>query len=291
MSWPSSSLRHSPLRAVLFCTALMLPFIPSVALIAQDSAHPQFEVVSIKRVDELRQGGGGRTMPDGSSVMTNRPVATFIMLASPERAVDVVGLPEWTRTERYDVTAKPPAGSTREQVAQMWRNMFADRMKLAAHIEQRERDVYSLVLARSDGKLGPELKPSSLDCSPPPPGTALPPLPAGPPSAKEALGRCGMMMQGGGIFSGGMPLNNLAASLRGLAGGEVENHTGLEGFYSVHLTFSPARGRGVPNSADSNDDAPDFFTALQEQLGLKLVHEKKMMPVFVIDHIERPSEN
>jgi uncharacterized protein (TIGR03435 family) len=261
----------------------------SVLLVAQEK--PAFEVVSIKRVDELRQGGGGRTMPDGSSVMTNRPVATFIMAASPERAVDVVGLPAWTRDERYDVTVKPPAGSTREQIAQMWRTMFADRMKLVAHVEQRERDVYSLVLVRADGKLGPELKPSSLDCSPPPPGTAPPSPPTGPPSRKDALNRCGMMMQAGGIFSGGMRLDNLASSLSGMAGGNVENHTGLVGFYSVNLTFSPTRGRGVPAGADSNDDAPDFFTALREQLGLKVEHEKKMMPVLVVDHIERPSEN
>jgi uncharacterized protein (TIGR03435 family) len=87
-----------------------------------------------------------------------------------------------------------------------------------------------------------------------------------------------------------MRMDGLAASLYGLVGGDVENHTGLDGFYVVNLTFSVSRGRGV--SIDANaDDAPDIFTAVQEQLGLRLQHEKKMMPVFVVDHIERPSEN
>ena len=273
----------SKLRAAVVVLALTIASLPPLA--AQDA--PTFEVLSIKRVDELFQSGGGRTMPDGSSVITNRPVSSFIMAASPERAVDVVGLPEWTRTERYDVTVKPPAGATREQVAQMWRTMFADRMKLVAHVEQRERDVYALVLARSDGTLGPGLKPSTLDCSPGSP----PPAPlSSPPTAKDMLTRCGMSMMPGMIVSGGMKIDALAGSLDGLAGGTVENHTGLEGFYSVNVTFTRQRGLNAPPDAPG-DDASVVFTALEEQLGLKLQHGKKIMPVFVIDHIERPSEN
>jgi uncharacterized protein (TIGR03435 family) len=75
-------------------------------------------------------------------------------------------------------------------------------------------------------------------------------------------------------------------------GADVENQTGLDGYYAVNLTF--ARLGGPAASSDANvsfEDAPDIFTAVKEQLGLKLQREKKMMPVFVIDHIERPSEN
>jgi uncharacterized protein (TIGR03435 family) len=104
-----------------------------------------------------------------------------------------------------------------------------------------------------------------------------------------------MMMGIGVMVSGGMPMNNLAQSLYGFVGGEVTNETGLEGFYAFTLKFSPQRNAVAPPDAVSPvalaDDVPDIFTALQEQLGLKLVHGKKMMPVFVIDHIERPSEN
>jgi uncharacterized protein (TIGR03435 family) len=77
-------------------------------------------------------------------------------------------------------------------------------------------------------------------------------------------------------------------SLRGFAGGDVENHTGLSGQYALTLRFSPTRQLGAQNEP-TGDDAPEFFTALQEQLGLKLVRAKNMMPVFVIDHVEKPT--
>jgi uncharacterized protein (TIGR03435 family) len=281
-------MRVGPSSFVIFLAliALATPFRARVSA----QAPVEFDVVSIKRNSSTTPGGGGRSLPDGTQMMSNMAIRNFILAASPVPTREVTGLPDWATTERYDVTLKPPAGSTPEQRKQMMQAMFADRMKLMAHLEQHERDVYSLVLARSDGRLGPELKPSTLDCGPRPPGTPPPPLPQGPPTAKAFLTRCGMMMGPGSIVSGGMRMDGLAQSLYGLAGGDVENHTGLDGFYVVNLTFAAARGRGLPVDAN-NDDAPDIFTALQEQLGLKLQHEKKMMPVFVVDHIERPSEN
>jgi uncharacterized protein (TIGR03435 family) len=151
-----------------------------------------------------------------------------------------------------------------------------------------------MTLARNDGQPGPELKPSSLDCSPLARGTPPPPPSAprtSPPTEKEVLGRCGMMMSPGAIISGGMRLDQLAQSLRGLAGGDVENHTGLDSFYAFTLKFSPQCQVAAPLASNVTDDAPDIFTALREQLGLRLQRERKMMPVLVVDHIERPSEH
>lgn len=257
---------------------------------AQAPDKVEFDVVSIKRNTSLT-GGGGRTLPDGSQRMVNMAVRQFILTASPVATREVIGLPDWATTERFDVDVKPPDGSTRDQQKQMWQTMWAERFKLAAHIEQRERDVYSLVIARSDGKLGPNLSPSTLDCSPAR-GTPPPVPPSGRPTEKEVMSRCGMMMGIGAIMSGGMKMDGLAVSLYGLAGGDVENHTGLDGFYSVSLKYSARRGAAAPLDTNaSTDDAPDIFTALEEQLGLKLVRSKKMMPVFVVDHIERPTEN
>jgi uncharacterized protein (TIGR03435 family) len=174
----------------------------------------------------------------------------------------------------------------------MWRAMFADRMKLVAHIEQREKDAYALVLARSDGRLGPELKPSTLDCTPDPNATPPPP-PAGAPSLQDRQNRCGLSMSPGLFVSGGVTLDQFARRISGIAGGEVDNRTGLTGFYSVKMNFSLQRNAGPsPDPNPGVDDAPDIFTALQEQLGLKLQRvEKKSTPVFIIDSIERPSEN
>ena len=261
----------------------------SIALLAQEHPHPQFDIVSIKRVDEVRDTGGMRTLPDGTFMMMNQPMGSLVNLAAPVPLRDVVGMPDWMTRDRYDVTVKPPAVLTleqrREQWPLMWRAMFADRMKLEAHVEQRERDVFALVLAREDGRLGPNLKPSTLDCTPRPPDAAAASPPQGLPDRQN---RCGLSMSAGLIVSGGITMDRLVPSLRGLAGGEVENRTGLQGDYAVTLRFSAPR---QPNADAPIDDAPEFFTALREQLGLKLERSKKMMPVFVIDHIERPSEN
>jgi uncharacterized protein (TIGR03435 family) len=262
-------------------TALLL-VAASVALIAEDK--PEFEVVSIKRVKELRQSIGARTLPDGTEVRTNMVVAGFVRQASPIKVREALGLPEWANTERFDVTVKPPTGTTEQQRRIMWGAMFADRMKLVAHIEQRERTVYALVIARNDRRLGPELKRSTLDCTPRP---QSPPAADTPLRFQDLKSRCGYAMNGTtfmSMASGGMSMDELALRLEGAIDADVENRTGLQGWYALTLTYAPLVG-------GTQGDVPDVFTAVQEQLGLKLEREKKMMPVFVIEHIERPSEN
>jgi len=125
----------------------------AVTSLAQSPEPASFEVVSIKRVTEVRRGGGFRTLPDGSEVISNIPVSGFVREASPVKVRDVVGLPNWADTDRFDVTVKPRAGSTEKRRRVMWGTMFAERMKFAAHIEQRERTVYALAMARSDRPL------------------------------------------------------------------------------------------------------------------------------------------
>jgi len=95
---------------------------------AQSPLPQEFEVVSIKRVEGRHPGGGFGILPDGTVVMTNQPLNTLMPMASPVRVAllgDIVGVPEWMKSEPYDVTAKPPTGWTREQLmpayAAMWR--------------------------------------------------------------------------------------------------------------------------------------------------------------------------
>ena len=248
----------------------------------------EFDVVSIKRVTEVRGRSGTRSLPDGSEVLDNIAAAGFVRAASPVKVREVLGLPEWANTERFDVTVKPPAGASEEQRKAMWRAMLADRFKLAAHIEPRERTAYALVAARNDRRLGPELKLSALDCTPRP---KAPPAPDTPIRLSDFKSRCGWAVNGTSITSGGMSMNQLAQALEGDVDADVENRTGLDGWYAVALTYAPPLRLTGPGNSDTPGDAPDIFTAVQEQLGLKLVREKKMMPVFVVDHIERPTEN
>jgi uncharacterized protein (TIGR03435 family) len=159
--------------------------------------------------------------------------------------------------------------------------MLADRCKLAAHFEQREQPVYDLIVARRDGKLGPNLQPSEVDCEakaaadrasaeaaraagtiPPPP--SLPPL-NGP--APDCSFR--MLM--------------LARMLRPAAGRLVIDKTSLKGSYRFSLPFNLLSAR--PDA--TNDAASSIFTALPEQLGLKLEPSRATREMLVIDHIER----
>jgi bla regulator protein blaR1 len=269
--------------------ALLVTSMIAVLVTAQAAQSPssrggaQFDVVSIKpHKNEI--GGGMRTLPDGTFMMTNQPIRSIILGASPVPVREVSGLPNWANTEGYDLIAKPPAGSTREQRAEMMRNMFIERMNLAGHVEEQERTTFALIVARNDGRLGPQLKPSTLDCDQP--------LSAGPPQMPpdrgEAQNRCGLSMGQGSIVSGGITIDRLVLSFGGLAGGLVNDRTGLKGSYAVTLRFAAP---GLRADAPPPDDAPQFVTALQEQLGLKLQPEKTRVPIFIIDRIERPTPN
>jgi uncharacterized protein (TIGR03435 family) len=265
--------------------ALIVVCLCGISIHAQSTTRVEFDVISIKRASPDAVGGSMRNLPDGTLVMVNQPIRSIINSASPVPVRDVVGLPDWAMTERYDITARPPASSTREQRSEMWRTAFAERMKLVAHVEEREQDTFALVVARSDGRLGPQLKPSTLDCSPRPAGTPPPPPPQTP---SDVLKSCGGSFGRNSIVSGGITMDQLVPSLGGLAGRLVNNRTGLKGSYELTLNFSEPRR---PGDTSPPDDAPEFFTALQEQLGLKLQPEKTMVPIFVIDRIERPTDN
>jgi uncharacterized protein (TIGR03435 family) len=189
-------------------------------------------------------------------------------------------------TERYDVVVKPPAGATADELRQMWRNLFASRMKMSAHLVPREVPAYTLVVARSDGRLGPKLQPAVIDCGQA--GTQQP-LP-GPDATIGAEKRCDLVSGSGFMVSGSAPLDQFARLLFAWAGRPVIDATNLKGRFAIDLRFSlPPQVAGQP--AGGTVDAPEIFTALQEQLGLKLQSSATTMQVLVIDSMERPTPN
>lgn len=261
----------------------------SCRVLAQDSAATppaRFEVVSIKTNTGSAPGSSLRTRPDGGFVMTNSSLRSIINAASPEAVRDIQGLPRWVDTVRYDIDARPPDGSTRAQSREMMRNLLIDYFKVAGHVEQQERNTFALVLARRDGKLGPGLGPPSPECAHP----VTPDTPRSP----EEMRRCGAWMGPNSIEMGAAAMTSLADILGRFAGSFGTDRTGLTGLWSVKLRYSRPALAGAPSPAPNSpaaDDAPELFTAIQEQLGLKLQPEKTKVPIFVIDHIERPTED
>jgi len=259
----------------------------------------EFDVASIKRSAssdprDLVKFGRPPDPATGEIRLMQIPAQTLILQAYPLQTfpIQVLNLPAWAEFsgERYDVIAKGKPGAAAEDRQQMFRALLADRMKLAAHYETREQEGYDLVFARADKRLGDAIKPTSLDCSSGP-ATGLPAAATSPTDARAAaLQRCGTFwLENDTLMSGGNTIANLAPMIARAAGRPVVDKTGIDGYFAITFRFQrmPARAGADPDPAA----APSVFTAVQEQLGLKLESAKTQAQVLVVDHIERPTEN
>jgi uncharacterized protein (TIGR03435 family) len=292
------------MRRVMLIIAVL--FALTVAGVAQQPASaPAFEVASIKRNTDPKPPriGTMRDTPKGETRVVAVLARLLVLLAYPldVSPAEVVGAPSWADSERYDITVKGSPDATPDQVTQMWRTLLADRMKLDAHYEPRELRGYKLVVARSDGTLGRELKRSTLDCPESDPTRPAAPLPQAFTDATRSgvvtreteqvlMSRCRLTARvGNTTYAGGVDMRGLVTALR--VGGvrePIEDHTGLEGLYAFKLTF--LRQTLSPQTTDPCN-APSIFTAVQEQLGLKLEPSTIRSQVVVVDHIARPTEN
>ena len=249
---------------------------------------PTFDVVSIKRVTELRTSRSIGDQPGGRFVLSGLAIAPVIRTAYPADISDLINAPDWVNNETYDLTAQAGRDVSRQEMEALLRTMLADRFKLAVHYEMQERPVYALTLARPDGRLGPNIRRSNLDCD-----AIQAARRAGskeqPPATSNGAPACGMSMRGTGgmeVLLGARPLSTLASSFGTGPGRVVIDKTGLMGNYDITLNYLPQ-----PQADAPPDAPPNVFTALQEQLGLKLEPDRAPLKVLVIDRIERPSEN
>ena len=263
---------------------------------------PEFEVASIRRnLDPKPMSSGAMpNTPKGEIRLVAVQPSQLVLQAYPVNVpgAQVVGLPSWATSERYDVIVRGRPDATADELRQMWRTLLANRMKLAAHYEPREVRGYKLVVARADGRLGPQLQPSTIQCPSadapptPPPQAAMDALKPGavitPETERLLLSQCVTMIGANTTYAGASTMQQLAVSLRfGGVTEPIEDHTGLTGKYAYKLTFA----RGIPNPQQPPDNAPSIFVALQEQLGLKLEPTTVQSQAVVVDQIERPTEN
>jgi uncharacterized protein (TIGR03435 family) len=274
------------MNRVLAVAALVLLELPWLA--AQQQTSRTFDVVSIRRSTNPDTDNGWGTRPGGRWVLVNASIMVLVRAAYPTDSSEYIGGPDWLRNDRYDLTAVGPEGTTRAEIEPMLRALLAERFDFKGHYETREQPVYHLVLARQDGKLPSALRSVDVDCDARREATVrgekVPELPR----VANGMPPCAIGLSyadGVTLRSGGRTMNEFAqATLTSLAERVVVDRTGLQGRYEFDMKFS-----ANPQQADSS--LSSLFTALQEQLGLKLEPARGSVRVFVIDQIERPSEN
>jgi len=231
---------------------------------------PAYEIVSVK---PARPGCPGMQTYSPPGRIQDRCVTLWGLLfnAYDLRPSDshTLGLPGWANAARFDIDAKADDDTTvalqklprEEQEKQrrlMLQALLADRFKLHVHTETREQQIYALVIAKG----GAKLKPWPADQKP-----------------------SGISWGGSRIDVRGSPIERLVFCLSDELDRVVVDKTGLTGDYDITLKWTP------DNEQDTLDVGPTLFTALKEQLGLKLVATKGPVDTFVVDHVERPAEN
>ena len=237
----------------------------------------------------------------GSLTVVNLPLRQLITFAYQIQSFQLQGGPDWIASDRFDILGKPtrevPGTGAffdgQEPMKMMLRTLLADRFKLVMHKETKELPIFELVLARQDGKLGPQLRPAAVDCAaraaaaragtPPPPS----PGPPGP-------GSCGININPVRLSGGGATLTMLAGILEGPAQRLVVDRTGLTGNWDLEVKYTPERSQlppGVEPPVPIDWNGPSLFTALEEQLGLKLRPVRGPVEVLVIDSVQQPTPN
>ena len=278
---------------------------------------PAFEVASVKPSNPNPDPSNPLSMialmlpqPGGRFTATNTPLRMLIMVAYElKQDAQLTGGPPDVLAAKYDITAKAPVAFIGKELPQLLRTLLTDRFKLKTHTESRELPLYDLVLARSDGRLGPDLKPSTSECSnadqvASEQGAALAkgdvasfvgkPRPCSV-STDASGGPLNLMMRGDG-----QEMKQIVEILTQLTGRAVRDKTGLTGRYDfamkldlqMVLALAQRMGANIPAAAAANipqSDGSSLMTALNEQLGLKLDSVRAPVDVVIIDSVEAPA--
>jgi uncharacterized protein (TIGR03435 family) len=244
-------------------------------LSAQTPEKRTFEVASIKANPNPTPLSGAVFKPGGRFEGNNVTVRMLVQLGfgggRPLAGERLAGAPSWIGFDHFDIVATTGPGVPQDEAALTklrpgyLRGLLEDRFQMKYHWESRRLPAYSLVLARRDGRLGPQLQHRTGDCSADPP--------------------CDVRFSGPGSLTLAGPMAYFAETLTRLAGRLVVDRTGLEGLFDVKLQWTPETLR------DSNPTGASLADAVQDQLGLKLDSGTEPVDVLVIDHVEHPTEN
>jgi uncharacterized protein (TIGR03435 family) len=269
--WTHSGSRQ---RVPSISFSVLVVFIASIAILSPIRAQVQqvptppstFEVASVRMVeahslDDLTRGVGVFSIsPFPANLLTVRNVTLGFLMqyAFNVDSDQIAGKPSWLDSQQYDISAKVEGNQklTRDEMLPLLQHLLEQRFNLTIHRESKTVSGYELVVAKG----GPRLQPD-----------------------KEGQKPRGQILPNG-LQAWGFNLDALASMLRRPAERPVTNKTGISGTYDIELDYASAN--------DPNSTLPDLFTALQEELGLKLVPQRIPVEILVIDHVDRvPTEN
>jgi uncharacterized protein (TIGR03435 family) len=258
----------------------------------------EFEVASIRRntSGDFRKSVG--PSPGGFSAL-NVTLRDLLPLAygvpQAMAGIRIVGGPAWADRERFDIEARTNGRQPAARIGQMLRALLAERFQLKAHSETRELSVYALVVENADGRFGPHLKAASYDCAARYAALARmeTPLPLPVPAA-DGRQACSGRVRPGDLYAIGFDMDWLTATLSPLVSRVVLNRTGLNGGYDFTLEWTPEQAP-TPRPGEPelriDPNGPSIFTALREQLGLRLDQQRAPVDVIVIDEAHYPTPN
>ena len=298
--------------------ALVILLTTTTAFAQDPAAAPAvaFDVASVKPsnpnpdpANPLSQIALMLPQPGGRLTATNTPLRMLIMAAFElKQEAQLTGGPPDLLAAKYDITAKAPVAFIGKELPQLLRTLLADRFKLKTHTETRELPLYDLVLARSDGRLGPEMKPSTSDCAKAEQVAAEQAAAlaqgdvasfVGKPracsvSTDTSGGPLNLMMRGDG-----QEMKQIVEILAQFTGRPVRDKTGLTGRYDfamkldlqMVLGLAQKMGANIPAAAANipQSDGSSLMTTLNEQLGLKLESTRAPVDVVIIESVDAPA--
>ena len=251
---------------------------------------PAFEAASVKRRTEPGGGFMGR-QPGGRFTAQGVSLQDLIVFAYEIQPYQIVDGPRWLDTERWDVTATGAPGAPADVLVAL-QHLLTNRFSLVVRRDTRDLPVFAIVLASTDRRLGPQLKQSAIDCA----AAQKEASKTGviPPDAKQLCRAEGRL---GSIQIGGSPLSTFAAMLSTRLQRTVVDRTGLTGPWDVTLTYTPEPSQIAPGALSPGQqptfdpNGPSIFTAVQEQLGLRLEATRAPVDALVIERAEFATDN
>ena len=264
---------------------------PAIRAQSAPVTTPEFEVASIKPTGRR---GGGMMRPWPGRLTANGPLLVLMEAAYNVQPFQIVGGPEWIRSDEYEIDARAGGNPSPAQMMLMLQSLLKDRFQLRINRESRQMPAYALMPARGGLRLPPPRAGSCADEEAPPPGL-------GDPAPKPKCGGTETRPEAGGwhMVGGKVPMPEFVRALTWVLGRTVTDQTGFSGVFDIDLEFRRddttdfARRAGLVRSAEPlpvESSSPSIFSAVQ-QLGLRLESIKAPVEVLVIDHVEKPSGN